>query len=88
MLLRMYYELEEYDALHSLLESFVTYIRRKKIAYHRENYLNLIKFTKRLLMLAQYDHKATMMLRQAIEKEPHLAEKQWLLKMLDAIYAR
>jgi len=82
MLLRIYYELDEYDALESLLESFKTFIRRKKIAYQRDNYLNLIRFTRRLLMLPGYGKAAAEELRQAIVNEPQLAERQWLLKMV------
>ena len=38
MLLIMYFELREYEALDSLLESFTTFIRRKEIGYHAKNY--------------------------------------------------
>jgi hypothetical protein len=38
MLVKMYYELKEFDALENLLESFKTYILRKRdIGYHKEN---------------------------------------------------
>jgi len=39
MLLRTYFELEEYDALFSLLDSSEAYIRRQKgMGYHRSHY--------------------------------------------------
>ena len=83
MLLRMYFELEEYEALESLLESFTTFIRRKKIGYHGENYLNLIKFTRRLLALPHFDKKGKRALIEQIKTEENLAEKSWLLAQLE-----
>ncbi len=48
MLLKSYFELGEYNALDSLLDSFSRYIHRQKdLGYHRENYLNLIRFVKK-----------------------------------------
>lgn len=82
MLLRMYFELEEYEALESLLESFTIFIRRKKIGYHGENYLNLIKFTRKLLALPHFDRKGKKILVEMIKSEENLAEKDWLLEQL------
>ena len=83
MLLRMYYELEEYDALESLLDSFATYIRRQKdIGYHRENYLNLISFMKRILRSNLYDKTVKASLRAAAQQTEALAERNWLLAQL------
>ena len=83
MLLLMYYELSEFDALESLLDSFQTYIRRQKdLSYHRDNYLNLIRFIRKMLRL-NLDLRAN---REDIIKEINdtkaLAEKAWLLEQL------
>ena len=82
MLLRMYFELGEHEALESLLESFTIFIRRKKIGYHGKNYINLIKFTRRLLALPLFDKKGKKELIEAIKEEENLAEKTWLLEQL------
>ncbi|MEM1214458.1 MAG: hypothetical protein AAGJ82_02145, partial [Bacteroidota bacterium] len=80
MLLRMYYELCEWDALDALLDSFTSYIRRqKRLGYHRENYLNLIRFTRQLLRLAPTQSAGRKQLIQRIEETKSLAEKDWLL---------
>ena len=50
MLLKMYYEKEEIDALDSLLDSIGIYLRRKKVmSYHKSNYKNIIRFTKKIV---------------------------------------
>jgi len=66
MLLRMYFELNELEALESLLESFTIYIRRKKVGYHGENYMNLIRYTKRLLALPPFDKKGEEISRENV----------------------
>lgn len=83
MLLRMYYELKEFDALESLLDSFKVYIHRQKnIGYHRTNYLNLIRFVRRMLK-GDVDTKAKRKkLREKVEATESVAEKEWLLGML------
>ena len=47
------------------------------------NYMNLIKFSKRLIALPPFDKKAKSALIQDIEKAENLAEKEWLLKQLN-----
>lgn len=59
--------------------SFQTYLRRQKnIGYQRDNYLNLLRFTRKLLRLADGESKAA--LRQEIRDTPALAERAWLLE--------
>jgi len=84
MLLRIYYELQEFDALESLLESFQTYIRRQKnIGYHQENYLNLIRFIKKMLR-ANLEIKADKTaIIESIHATKALAERGWLLEQLN-----
>lgn len=83
MLMRMYYETGEYAALDSLLESFKTFIHRQKnLGYHRENYLNLIKFTRKLLQTDLRSRKATEKLTTEIEATTALTERDWLLLQL------
>ena len=83
MLLRIYYDLNEFDALESLLDSFRNYIyRHRDLGYQKELYLNLIKFTRRLLSLDFYNKKAVNSLQKEIEKASRLAEKMWLLEKL------
>ncbi|MEO1517108.1 MAG: hypothetical protein AAFV95_18940 [Bacteroidota bacterium] len=83
MLLKMYYELAEYDPLASLLISFRAFIyRHKELGYYKSNYLNLIRFTNKLLQLDRYDKNAVQRLAKDIEQTKAVAEKAWLLEQL------
>jgi hypothetical protein len=80
MLLRTYFELQEWDALESLLQSFGAYLRRQKnLGYHRRNNQNLLIFTRQLMELSPADLSARASLRNAIESTPDVAERAWLL---------
>lgn len=85
ILLRIYYDLGEWEALHSLLDSFQNYIYRKKdLGYHREFYLNLIRTTRKLIHLDLHDKRLVSQLRSEIESKENVYEKTWLLEKLGA----
>lgn len=82
MLLRSYFELEEWSALDSLLKSFYSFLRRRHdIGYQRLMYLNLIKFTRKLIGGPLSKRKAAL-LAERIKAEPYVAEREWLLGRL------
>jgi hypothetical protein len=84
MLLCMYYDLGEFDALDAHLEAFKTHLYRQKgLDYHRENYLNLVSFTKRLVNLDFSNEKKISELRLEIIDTAKLLEKEWLLGKLN-----
>jgi len=70
MLLKIYFERDEFDALNSLIISFKNYIYRKKElgAVARNSYLNLLKFTNKLMALNQRDKTAIAQLKEKVEK--------------------
>lgn len=79
MLLRIYYETGEWQALQSLADSFEVYLRRNKSGgYHREMYLNFVRLLKRILALLPSDIKAKDKLLQEIIQCEYLAEREWL----------
>ena len=81
--LKIYYETAEYDLLESHLGSMQNFIRRHTaIGYHRTNYSRIVHYTRQLMALHFNDPKAVAALRQQIEKEEILTEKEWLLEML------
>ncbi|MBL7815105.1 MAG: hypothetical protein JNL70_08845 [Saprospiraceae bacterium] len=83
MLMRIYYDLGEWSALDSLLESFKIYLHRQNnIGYHRESYLNLIKFTNKILKTDLSNAKQRDILRGQIEATTLVTEKGWLLEKL------
>ena len=84
LLLKIYYETEEFDALDSLLDSMSNFVRRKKaIGYHRENYLNLIRLTKKLLQTPIGDKEARKKLAAEITDRKSVAEREWLLEKVE-----
>ncbi|MCO6487689.1 MAG: hypothetical protein J5I98_04685 [Phaeodactylibacter sp.] len=86
MLLKMYYELNEWDALESLLDSMRNYIRRKQVmGSYKAIYSNLVRFTKKLLKVSPYDHSQQNKLRNQIIETNPLPERQWLLEQLDRL---
>lgn len=86
MLLKMYYELDEVTALDSLLGSMKTYLQRKKVmGYHKDNYKNIIQYTKKMLKVAHYDKEQIQKLKQEIETVNPLTERKWLLAQLDKL---
>ncbi|MEM1320228.1 MAG: hypothetical protein AAGG75_08225 [Bacteroidota bacterium] len=83
VLLKIYFELEELSLLDSHLEAMNMFIRRKKvIGYHQTNYLNIIQYTKKLMAVNPYDRADRLRLRQQIEAEEILTEREWLLEQL------
>lgn len=80
MLARAYFELEEWTALASLLDSFYVYIRRRAdIGYLRETYLNFIKYVRKLLKPGATHGRRAERLAERIRHERYLAEREWLL---------
>ncbi|MFK7775508.1 MAG: hypothetical protein AB8F94_25425 [Saprospiraceae bacterium] len=83
LLMRIYYELDEHDSLFSHLDSFQIFIRRREVSdFHRKNYMNAIRLVKKLVALPELDKKARKALREEIEGEEVLTEREWLLGKL------
>jgi hypothetical protein len=81
--LKIFYELREFDLLESHLAAIKAFISRKKVmGYHRENYLNTVYFTQKLLETNLFDKQARAALKQQIEMTGAVAEKEWLLGRL------
>lgn len=83
MLSKIYYRLDETDALENQLDTIQIYIRRKKVlGYHRDNYLAFVKFTRKLLTVKMTSAAERAKLRSEIESTPLLSEREWLLSEL------
>ena len=82
--LRIYWETKAFSLLESHLEAMANFIRRRAIiGYHKENFLNIIKYTKRLLKVNFYDKSAVKNLKAAIQNEKVISEKKWLIEQLN-----
>lgn len=84
-LLKIYYELGEYDALESLLDSFKAYIKRNKEVsdYQKQSYLNLIRYLQKVQNHNFYDKQIQKKLLEEIKEEPQLPEKQWIISQIE-----
>lgn len=85
MLLKIYYEKGDFEALDSLLISFQKFLQRKSIvAYQQQIHKNMIKLTKKLIYLPLLPDKAVLQeLKQEILATNPLTEKPWLLAQLE-----
>ena len=81
MLLRIYYDLDEMDALLSHIDSFKIFLKRQKnIGYHGVNYLNLINYTSKIIK-TNGNKKSLEKIKTDIMNEKNVAEKEWLLEI-------
>jgi hypothetical protein len=80
----VYYEKQEYDLLEYHLESFKSYIQRKKIqGFYKDYFLSLVKLTKRLIT-ASKPHQF-LKIEQELKISKSIASKEWLLEKVERL---
>ena len=87
LLLKTYYELDEFDALDALMDSFKIFLRRNKNISkdYQQMYINSIKFLQKIMRMP-YDSKANRQkLREQIESNKRLIERRWILEKYDEL---
>ncbi|MFK7807886.1 MAG: hypothetical protein AB8F74_08830 [Saprospiraceae bacterium] len=83
LLLKIYYETEEWDALDSLLSSFRTFLYRKEVmGYHKTIYQNIIDLTRKMVALGPHNREERAIVRKLVERTEENTEKVWMLEML------
>lgn len=83
MLVKIYFETMEYDALVSLLNAFKVYLfRQKKIGYHKERYKKIIQFSEKLYQKIDASKLERKKMGMEIKAENDLPDKEWFLEML------
>ena len=87
ILLKTYYELQEYQALDSLIDSFRIYVRRNRLISRevKQQYLNLLRFVKKLSGIIAGDKKALEKVSLQIDKCKALAGKKWILEKVEEL---
>lgn len=86
MLLKMFYEQDEWDALDSLLESMRIYLKRKEvIGYHKANYQNIVRYTKKLARINPFDKEQVTEFKGEVESASPLTERAWLLEQIEKL---
>lgn len=84
--MKIYYETDEVDLLESHLQAIAAFIRRKKVmGYHRENYLNLVQFVRKLLEMNPLHKAEKQVFKESVERTRPLAEKEWLLLQVTSL---
>ncbi len=85
MLLKIYYEQDEFDAFESLLDSLRIYLQRKEAldSTRKAAYKNLISLMKKMLHLNIYSKAQKEKFRELVRQTTPLAEREWLLKQID-----
>jgi len=86
ILITMYYEEDEIDALESLLDSMRAYLRRKEvIGGYKTAYSKLITYSRKLVRVNPFDRDQVNKLKKEVTEAKSLPEKQWFLKQLEKI---
>jgi hypothetical protein len=81
MLLKIYYETDDFDALDAHLRAFQQFLQRKKnvLSYHQQNYLNIIHCAKQLMTANLTDKNEKKRLQTEFEGLQPLTERAWLM---------
>jgi hypothetical protein len=83
LLIKVFYALDQYDALHAQIDALQNFLRRhKELGYQRENYRQTLRFLQKLLKLRPGDAAGRTRLVAEIEATTTLAEREWLLERL------
>ena len=86
-LIQTYYELDEIEPLYSLTESFRVFLQRNnKIATQRSrNYLNFVKFTKKLSKIIPGDKKEVSKFMEELSLAKGVVSFEWLKKKVQEL---
>jgi hypothetical protein len=83
MLARIYYDLNEFSALDSYIESSKIYLHRQNdIGYHKESYTNFFRTIEKFLKSDLRSTAVKDKLRQEVTDTQMIVERDWLLSIL------
>lgn len=84
MLIAIYYEQDDFEALLSLCDTFKTYLNRHKDINEKQRflYINYIQFVRKLTKIMPGDNKAVEQLKHEIKDAKGVASEKWLLEKL------
>lgn len=85
ILLACYYELDEFDALYSHIDSFKVFIKRHKSITEdiKKSYIQLANYTKKLLETGSEKSKLKSLREEIVASQT--SSKKWLLEKLDEL---
>ena len=84
LLIRAYYELDEFSSLDSLLSSFRLYLLRNKLitSSRKKQYLNLIRYVQKIIKMMPSEKNKINKLKNKLSQEKNMPTKKWLLDKL------
>jgi len=83
MLLRIYFEEKEYEAMLSLVKSFKLYIHRQKnLGIYKIRYKNMIQFCEKLFKNIGVSKSKKSLLKNEIQQHQNLPEKDWFVEQV------
>lgn len=83
VMLKIYHEIGEWDVLFSHIQNLKNYIyRQKDLGYHRDNYLNFLRYAGKLSEKTSLSRMEINKLIETIQNEGKLAERDWLIEQL------
>ncbi|MEO5906686.1 MAG: hypothetical protein ABIQ11_08170 [Saprospiraceae bacterium] len=84
LLMASYYELDEFEALDSLLAAFRNYVNRNKILTQGKgkHYLRTISFVKKLMKVKLGDEKQIESLKSEVQGTQGMVSKNWIMEKL------
>ncbi len=87
LLLRIYYELEDWEPLLSLFNTFKIYLKRNKLIseYQRSTYTNLVKFVRKLARIKMGSKLPLEKVKQEIAEVKQIADLTWLQSKADEL---
>jgi hypothetical protein len=90
LLIKTYYELEDWFAMEYAFNSFSQYIRRNKniARSHKANYLHFIKLTKMLYKLRLDKSITSPQIQQELNETTQIADKSWIQEKIDNILVK
>lgn len=87
LLLRIYYDLEDWEPLLSLFNTFKIYLKRNKLIseYQRTTYTNLVKFVRKLARIKMGSKLPLEKVKQEIEQVKQIADLTWLQSKVEEL---
>lgn len=83
VMLKIFYESGEWDVFFSHLQNLKNFIyRQKDLGYHKENYLNFLRYAGKLTELVSMRREEKEHLADKIRTESRIAEREWLLGVI------
>ena len=87
LLVKTYYATEEFEALHSLMDTFYVYLRRNKLIsdYNKESYNNFLKVVKKLIRVRYKPADKVKQLEAQVKEIRPVANLSWIQKKLEEL---